>query len=152
MANEIKGIFDSGTLTITLASLASSTTGAGQQSTIVDNSTTGYQIIHLFCKITVGTTPTQYKNIYIYLIKSDGTLRSDGAGASDTTITRYNARLIGVMNVALTTSDKAYYGEFTIRNPGKEWGVIVVHDSVAALNATGGNHSITWVAENPEVQ
>jgi len=153
MANDILAEFGGNTnLTLTLASLASSTAGVGRQSTIVDNSTTRYQIIHLFMKITTGTTPTANRNFYIYLIKSNGTLRSDGAGASDAAITRLNARLLGAIAMNSATSNVAYYGEFIIRNPGKEWGIIVVHDTGVNLNSTEGNHGYSWYGENPEIQ
>lgn len=153
MANEIKALYGSNqTLTITLASLATSTAGVGRQSTIVDNSTTRYQTIHIQCKVTVGTSPTAGKNIYVYFLRSNGTLRTDGAGASDAGHTRVNARLLGPIAVPAATSDTAYYGEFVVRNPGKEWGVTIVHDTGVNLNATGGNHSIAWFGENPEVQ
>lgn len=153
MANEIKAkIGTNQTLTITLASLASSTTGVGRQSTIVDNTTNLYQTIHIYCKVTVGTTPTAGKNIYVYFLRSNGTLRTDGAGASDAAHTRVNARLLGPIAVPAATSDTAYYGEFVVRNPGKEWGITIVQDTGVALNATAGNHSIAWNGENPEIQ
>lgn len=132
-------------LTISLASLASSTAGVGQQSTIVDNSTTKYDYALLNVLIKLGTSPTANKSIYIYLIQSDGTNRTDGAGASDAGITIKNAARIGI----LTTGTSPATGDnlratFTVDGLGKEWGIAVVHDSGVNLNSTAGNHVITY--------
>lgn len=156
MPNEIKELFDSSTaLTITLASLASSTTGVGRQSAIVDNTSEKYQKIILYVKITVGTTPTANRTIRLYLIRDDNNdtnHRSDGAGASDAGLTVNNARPIGSILVPANTSNVAYYAEFEIYDPGPKWGVAVVHDTGANLNATASNHWIRYVGVNPEVQ
>ncbi len=50
------------------------------------------------------------------------------------------------------SSDVAYRGSFKIYNPGPAWGIAVVHDTAVNLNATGGNHAIRYVTENPESQ
>jgi len=155
MANTIQPVFSApAALTITLASLATSTAGVGRQSTLVDNHTTPYSRIHIFPKVTTGTSPTANKLIYFYLIKGDGTIRTDGAGASDAAWTRVGARLLGWVVVS-AVSDVAYTPDdpcFTIEDPGYEWGIGVVHDTAVNLNATGGNHAIRWVGENPQVQ
>lgn len=156
MPNEIKELFDASTaLTISVASLASSTTGVGRQSTIVDNTSEKYQKIILYVKITVGTTPTANRTIRLYLIRDDnnGTNhRSDGAGASDAGLTVLNARPIGSILVPVNTSNVAYYAEFEIYDPGPKWGVAIVHDTGVNLHATAGNHWIRYVGANPEVQ
>jgi hypothetical protein len=156
MANELKELFDASTaLTITVAGLASSTTGVGRQSTIVDNTSERYQKIILYIKITVGTTPTANRTIRFYLIRDDnnGTNhRSDGAGSADAGLTVLNARPIGSILVPINTTDVAYYAEFEIYDPGPKWGIAVVHDTGVNLNATGSNHWIRYVGANPEVQ
>jgi hypothetical protein len=144
-----------GALTITLADgtagLASSVAGVGRQSTIVSN-TDNFQIIHIFVAVTVGTTPTIDTNIFVYLIKSDGTLRSDSAGATDAGWTALNASLLGVIRNPSISSDVQYQGEFTIYNPGIEWGIGIVHDTGVDLNVTAANSLIRYVGENQEVQ
>jgi len=159
MANEIKDKFSaSAALTITLASLASSTAGVGRQSTLVDNSSARYGELVVYVKITVGTTPTANTPIYVYLIRSDndGTdHRTDGAGASDAALTVNNAPLLGVIMVPATTSDTAYYGEFSTRPygaVGPEWGIAIVQSTTVNLNSTGGNHWVRYIGVNPEVQ
>lgn len=139
-------------LTISLASLATSTAGVGRQSTIVDNSTTKYDSALLNVLIKLGTSPTANKSIYIYLIQSDGTNRTDGAGASDAGITIKNAQLLGTLTTgaAPATGDnlrKTLY----IDNLGQEWGIVIVHDTGVNLDSTGGNHVIKFAGYKWEV-
>lgn len=156
MANEIKSLFGSSTaLTITLASLATSTTGVGRQSTLVDNSSVKAQKIQVYFKVTTGTSPTTGKSIRFYLIKGDNpassNIRTDNADASDAAFTVINAPLLHVCQTD-NTSDETYSGSFIIANPGPEWGIAVVHDTGVNLNSTAGNHDIRYVVENPEIQ
>src|SRR5262245_3088018 len=130
MANEIKDKY--GTLTslaLTLASLASSTSGAGRQSTIVDNTTDRLQRILLFLKVKQGTSPTGNKAAYVYLLRDDnGAYRTDGAGASDAALTVQNATLIGVLrNKSSPSTGDVLYGDFVIEAPGPRWGIAIVH-------------------------
>lgn len=157
MANEIKDKFaSSAALTITLASLASSSSGAGRQSDIVDNTTNRYQAVLIYIKIKLGTSPTGSKGVYVYLIRDDnnGTNhRSDGAGASDAALTVQNAQLIGVMaDKASPATGDVLYGEFLVERPGPKWGIAIVHDTGVNLDSTGGNHWARYVGLNPEVQ
>lgn len=137
--------------TITLASLASSTSGVGRQATLIDNTTNLYTSAIISCKITVGTSPTANTLIYVYLIRSDnnGTaIINDGGGASDAGITITNAPLLGTILVPATTSDTAYYGLFDTKflgSLGPKWTVAVVNSTGAALNATGGNHVVSYI-------
>lgn len=136
-------------MTITLASLANSSAGVGRQSTLIDNTTNLYRGAKVHCKITVGTSPTANTLLYVYLIQSDGTIRDDAAGASDAGLTIKNAPLLGTILVPATTSDTAYYGIFDTANIvsqlGREWGIAVVNNSGVTLNATAGNHSVSYV-------
>lgn len=140
-------------LTITLASLASSTTKVGRQSTMVDNSTTRYKRIHIFSKATTGTSPTAGKGIYLHALRGNdpasSTFRTDGAGASDAALTVNAAEFIAGVTID-ATSDKTYQFSGILENPGPEWGVAEHHDTGVALNATAGNHDISWVGEIDE--
>lgn len=154
MANEIREKFSaSAGFTITLASLASSTSGAGRQSTLVDNSTTRYTKIVVYVKVKQGSSPTGNRGVYVYGIRSDGTLRSDGAGASDAAITVLNSPLLGTLtNKASPSTGDVLYGEFVFYDPGPEWGIAIVHDTGVNLDSTEGNHDYNWVGVLPEVQ
>lgn len=138
-------------LTITLASLAHSVAGVGRQSAIVDNTLNLYQSALVSVKITVGTTPTINTPIYIYLIRDNNDLtpiRDDGAGVSDAAITIVNASLLGVIIVPATTSDTAYYSIFDTSQLGPlgpKWGIAVVNGSGVSLNATAGNHVVSFI-------
>ena len=136
-------------MTITLASLADA---AARQSTMISNLDNG-QMVRVYFSLTTGTTPTVNKTIEFYLLSGDlGTpIRTDGAGASDAAITIETAPVVYAVQID-ATSDKAYSGSFLIRNPGPEWGIAVKNNTGAALNSTGGNHEISYVVENVEVQ
>ena len=136
-------------LTITLASLASSTTGVGRQSTLVDNSTAQHTVVHVYGKfVTNGSdAPTAGKSIFIYLIKGDGTRRTDGAGATDEALTRKTATLLRTIPV---TADLAanYDFDLTIYDPGPEWGLLVTQDTEQTLN--DNDNAIYYVGEQME--
>ena len=156
MANAIKPLFASPVaLTITLASLASSTTGVGRQSTMVDNSTNRYKRIELAVKITMGTTPTASRNVYVHLIRDnrDGTpIRDDSAGASDAAFTVINAPLLMSLTNTSTSTGTVLQGVCVFEDPGPGWGIGIYHDCVAALDATGGNHVCSFIGIVDEIQ
>lgn len=133
------------TFTITLASLASSTAGVGRQSTLVTSNTAISALIAV--KFTVGTTPTANSLIYVYLIRGDGTLNDDNAGASDAGLTVINTPLLGTILCSAATSNVAYYGMFDTKflgSLGKTFGIAIVNSTGATANATGGNFSAEY--------
>lgn len=159
MANKVLDLFQASTaFTITLDSLASSGTGGGRQSTLIDNSSAREIEARIFVKLTQGTSPTANRGAYIYLITGDniasGTKhRTDGAGATDAAITIQNAPLIGTMrNKASPATGDILYGEFLVRIAAPEWGIVVAHDTGVALNTTAGNHWARYVLISPEIQ
>ncbi len=144
-------------LTITLADLPSSTAGVGRQSTMVNNELLK-QIIHIFVKVTTHATiaVTADTNIFVYFLKGDdpnsSAHRTDGFGASDLGRTIVNARKLGVIRVNAVTANVAYFGEYTVYNPGPEWGIAIVQDTGQLLHTTAGNHHVRWTGENQEIQ
>lgn len=138
-------------MTCTLASLATSTAGVGRQTTLIDNTSNLFKRIHVYWKITTGTSPTVNKGIYLYLIKADkvssANTITDGGGASDAAITIVSAQQVAG-TVTSATSNQAYQGDFVINAPGPCWGLAIVHDTAVNLNSTGGNHLIYYVGEN----
>jgi hypothetical protein len=143
------------TLTCTLASLAtSSTLVAGRQSAVADNAATDHALDAIVqAKITVGS-PTANTQIELWAFGTgDGTNYSGGAGASDANLTPTNKttmRLLEVIPVPNSTANVTYHsGPHSIQNAfggtmPRKWGVFVVHNTGAALNATAGNHSIQY--------
>lgn len=155
MPSEIKDKFSSATaLTISLGGIA---TGTAKQSTMVDNTSDRYARVLIYVKIKQGTSPVNARTVTAYLLREDGhgtPHRTDGAGASDATITILNAPLVGIINnksSGATTGD-VMYGEFVIDNPGPKWGIAIQNDTGVALDATNSNHWVRYVGVNPEAQ
>jgi hypothetical protein len=145
------------TMTITLASLAASTT-AGRQTTMVDNSANKYPSAIIYVKITSGTAPTAGGVYEIFLLRGDdpssSTYRTDNAGASDAALTIENALYLGSI-VVTNTLNKTYCTEFdtSVLGPlGPEWGIAIRNNTSQALNATGGNHAVKFLPCFPESQ
>ena len=161
MANEINSLFDAAAaLTITLADLASSTTGVGQSSVIVNNTAAGtkYQTLHIYVRIHTHETSAVTANTQaaVYLLQADAgsspTYTDDGWAGTDAAITIINARPLGIIRVTATTANTPYFGKFTVRNPGPGWGIAIVQNTGQNLNATGSDMYVRYVGENPEVQ
>jgi hypothetical protein len=147
----------SSALTISLASLASSSTFvAGRESTAVDNTTNKYLDYLLAGKIRVGTTPTTSTEIRVYVVAlmEDATYPDvfDGTDSAETVtsagVRDGFAKLAAVMGVDSTTSDRDYYfGPVSVAalfggSLPKKFAVFVTHNTGVALNATGGNHAV----------
>lgn len=153
MANAIltKNVAAAG-FTITLASLAS---GSARQSTLLDNSTSDYPaaLVHLKLKSN-GSAPTAGAVYEVYLLRSDGAIADDAAGASDAAITIENAPLLGTIVVTATTN-KLFYGVFDTSpyGPlGPTWGIAIKNSSGQALHATEGDMDYNYTYYYPEVQ
>lgn len=146
----------SSALTITLASLASSSTlVAGRESTAIDNTTNKYLDYLLSGKITVGTSPTTAKEIRVYVaaLMEDSTWPDvfDGTD-SDETITnaqiRDSACKLAAVIGTVATSDVSYpFAPVSVSSLfggslPKKFVVFVTHNTGVNLNATGGNHAI----------
>ncbi|HRD87256.1 MAG TPA: hypothetical protein PK752_03205 [Accumulibacter sp.] len=152
------------TLTISLASLASGSAGvftAGQESTAVDN-TSNLDVDHLLSGvIRAGTSPTasRYINVYVYanISSASGTpTYPDVLDGTDSAETFTSANVMnGIVKLAASmisdsTSNRDYFfGPVSVAqlfggSLPKFWGVFVAHDTAVALNATGGQHVLTY--------
>lgn len=152
MANEIRTKdIARATFTITLASLANA---SARQSTMITNSS-DYPAAMVFLTIKSGSVAPTAGTVYeVYLIRGDGTMRDDNAGASDAAITIENASLLGTIVVTATTA-KNFYGVFDtapLGPLGGEWGIAVKNATGQALDATEGNHVKGYQYYVPEVQ
>jgi hypothetical protein len=148
----------SGTFTITLASLATSSTWtAGQESTAVV--TTDPAVDYLVGgKITTGTTPTVSTviNIYVYAGVNDTPLYPDVLDGTDSaeTITSENVRNSAIRYAASViidaTSDRVYWvAPFSVASLfggvlPKQWGLFIAHNTAVNLNSTGSNHAFYY--------
>lgn len=155
---------DTTALTITLASLAtSSTLTVGRQSTVVDNSSNLYLDAILSGQITTGTSPTggliqvwlwgllkQASSAETYPIATTTALGATDAAATFDAEQRNRLALAASIAVN-TTSDRAYainpVGVATFFGGVLPmfWGVWVTHSTGVNLNSTAGNHWIHYV-------
>lgn len=144
-------------LTCTLASLAtSSTLVAGRESTAVAATGTTIEDDLLAGKVTTGTSPTDAKEIRVYVYGQvedtptypdvfDGTDSAETCTSTD--IRDACLKLAAVMKTD-NTSDRTYwFGPVSIASlfggvlPPR-WGVFVTHDTAVNLNSTAGNHAL----------
>ena len=153
------------TITAAVASLASDTNLlAGLESSIIDNSSTGYDDRLLSGKITTGTSPTASRQIEVWAIGWDGSGWPDvfdGVTSSETItssdIKNAICKPIAIMSTN-STSDRTYW--FTGVSLRQAFGgtmpekcvLFIVHNTGAALNATAGNHAFYATGVYPQVQ
>jgi hypothetical protein len=145
----------SSALTITLASLDTSTTLLfGRESTAVDNTTNKYTDYLIAGKITTGTSPTTGKTIEVNVVGTmDDTTWPDVFDGTDSAETITSAGVKGgicrpVATLATDgTSNVAYhFGPVSVAARfgvmPKKFVVFVTHNTADYLNSTAGNHAI----------
>ena len=132
-------------MTITLASLATSSAGVGRQSTLITGNTARSALIGV--KLTTGTTPTINTLAYVYLIRGNGTLTDDAAGASDAGLTVVNAPLLGTLLCSSASTGTVLEGLFDTKflgSLGGTWGIAIVNSTGASLNSTAANQVVDY--------
>jgi hypothetical protein len=153
----------SSALTITLASLATSSTFvAGVESNQVDNTSNKYDDAFLEGFITVGTTPTISTQIQVYVWGAAVSLATTAKDVLDGTDSAETLTSVGVgagflrqianLQVDSTTSDRRYgFGMSSVAEalglPSLPpfWGVFVTHNTGVNLNSTAGNQAVSFV-------
>lgn len=146
-------------MTITLTSLASSSTlVAGRESTVVDN--TGTLAIDYLVggKIRAGAGTPIAGQIEVWAAGSyDGTTFAGIVGAGDAALTLTNEKprmsLLDIIAVDTTASHTYEFGPKSIAQAfggvvPKKWGVFVTHNMSATLSATAADHEIKYTAIN----
>lgn len=146
----------SAALTITLASLATSTAanGVGRESTAIDNTSDLAIDAIVGGKIKTGTT-TANTQIEIWAYGSyDGTSYGGGASGSDAGLTLIPAnrkllKLLDMIQIPDTTARTYTMSGYSIAQAfggvmPKKWGIFVLNSSGANLDSTGGNHEIKY--------
>lgn len=156
MASDKLAYAASAAITNAIASLASSSTlVAGYESDVLDNSTNLYLDYAISGIVTTGTTPTA-GSIEVWCIPelSDSTWPDvfDGTTSAETVTSRDILFACGyrIATIATsTTSNQAYPWTCQSLASACAGGLprkcvfFTVHSTVAALNATGGNHVLT---------
>lgn len=166
MANSVLKKYGSKTtITCAVASLASDTNLlAGIESSIIDNTTDGFDDIIVSGKVTTGTSPTASKQIEVWAIAWDGANWPDvfDGTTSSETITSADiktaiCKLVACMPTS-NTSDRAYH--FTGVSLRQVFGgelpskvvLFVVHNTGVNLNATSGNNELSYYGVYPQIQ
>ena len=141
-------------LTITLASLADSST-AGRESTAVSNTSDLWLDVLISARIKTANSGSivapSAAFLYAYGSVDGGSEYPDAVTGTDAAITLNNPtnlKLLGaVYAAAINTTYKggpwslaALYGG---RMPEK-WGIVLVNDTGTALSATAGDHAVEW--------
>ena len=153
------------TLTAAVASLASDTNLlAGIESSVIDNTTDGFDDILVSGKITTGTSPTASRQIEVWAVAWDGANWPDvfDGTTSAETITSSDIKNAICKPVAIlatnNTSDRTYHftgaslrEAFRGELPSKVV-LFVVHNTGVNLNSTAGNHELSYVGIYPQVQ
>lgn len=146
----------SSALTITLTSLATSSTFvAGRESTAVDNTTNLYIDYLLAGKIATGTFPTDAKEIRVYVIGliEDSTFPDvfDGTDSNETftniQIRDATAKLAAIIATNNTSNVQYWFGPISVASlfggvVPKKFVVYVTHNTGVNLNSTGSNHAL----------
>lgn len=151
---------DSVAITISLASLASSTSWAGRASTAVNN-TSNLDLDHLVSgKIKLGTSPTVGKTVQVFAyaaqsISSGTPIYPDSITGTDANKTMTSAnvayaclRLLWAGTTDATTGLVLEMPPTSIAqvfgSVPPYWGLFVMHDSGVNLDSTAGNHSMQY--------
>lgn len=147
----------SATVTISLASLASSATlVAGRQSASVDNTSNLYDDAVVAGVIKAGSiTPPGLIYVYAYAIRDDAPVWPDVMTGSDAaaTITSVGVgqgylKPIAVLNVDTSAVSYWWGPESLAQRFGgimpQKWGIFVTHNTGAGLDSSAGNHVIKY--------
>ena len=137
--------------TLTLAALADA---AARQSTMLANTSGKYPAAKLTFRIKSGAAAPTVGRVYeIYLLRGNGTIRDDAAGASDAAITIENAPLLGAIVVTASAAKNFYVVLDTapLGPLGPDWGIAVKNNSAQALSTTEGDHLYGYEYYYPKV-
>lgn len=155
MADVKTGYGSSGqALTITLASLADSST-AGRESTSVDNSSNKWLDVFIAAKIKTQNSGSisapSAVFVYAYATADGGTTWPDTVTGTDAAITLNSPTQLKLLGAIYAAAINTQYkgGPWSLaalfggRMPEK-WGVVVQNDSGTALSATGSDHAVWY--------
>ncbi len=144
------------TITIAPENVATSSTfAAGVESNVISNATDKFVDVLVSGQWTCGTTPTTNTScaIYVYSVQDDTPTYQDvfdGTSSAETVtsagVLSGVVRLLGVLSVDSTTSNRTYYlapTSVAARFGGvmpQRWGLFIAHNSGVNSNSTAGNH------------
>lgn len=141
MATITLNVTDSGSVTITLASL---TNGSANVSSAIDNSSTKYLEALIQVKVKTGasgTAATGLTNVYLVRSADGGTTYDDNTRV-----------LLGTLpTVANATTYIATFSTAPVGALGSHWKVAVENRSGATFDTTAGNHSCVYAGVKYDV-
>jgi hypothetical protein len=124
--------------------IASKTSGQGERSAAIDNSSNLYDDAIVAVTVTPGTLGTNpYVAVFMYCSGDDGTTYETG-GSTDAAYNTLTGEehLLGVM--IPSASNTAFTGVFSIFAAvgymPRNWGIIIWQNACGTLSATEGNH------------
>ncbi len=139
------------TMTVTnLHSLASSTT-AGWQSTVVDNTSDLADEVEISIVLDfANTAPANSKGVYVFMYRGSGTTYTNPVTGSEGTITLTDVTttqlsVLPVWFIPYTTQDEVTEAIFRIQNLPPKWGLVLMNHSGAALAASGNTVKYTHI-------
>lgn len=142
------------TLTITLTSLADSST-AGRESTAVDNGTDAYLDVLIAGKLRPQNSGSIVAPaaafVYAYASVDGGSDWPDTVTGTDAAITLNNPTQLKLLGAIYAAAINVQYkgGPWSLaslyggRMP-ENWGIVVVNDMGTALSSTAGDHVFEW--------
>lgn len=153
----------SATLTASVASLASDVDlRAGIESSVIDNTTAGYDDYLVSGKVKAGTSPTATRQIEVWAVAWDGSAWPDLFDGTTSSVTITSAEIknaickpVAIMSTSNTTDRVYHFSGVSLRQvfggvlPSKSV-LFIVHNTGVALNASGHEFRIQGVY--PQVQ
>ncbi len=147
-----------GTVTAMTITLASTATAHARSGTAVDNTTTRYRAVWVSGSVKSQGTPTANTTVLeIWGLRSnkDTTPIVDGGYADNTDYTLAlrprGGVLLGIVPADGSATPTLQFN-VRFRNPGRQWNILIINSLGQTLDATGGNHVVSWYGENPENQ
>lgn len=154
MAGDLKNKYGTSnqTITVTLASLASSAT-AGREATVIDNSSNLYRdaLVTVKVKLQAGTIANDKAVIvYAYGTVDGGTTYTGGASGSDAAYTMDDPTvLVPIGILPAPTQSLTYIGTFRVAQAfggvlPQKWGLMIRNFSGITFSATAGDHAVVY--------
>lgn len=125
-------------------SMASKTSGQGQRSAVVDNSSNLYVDALVLVSLTIGTftSPARF-DVYAYASADDGTTYETG-GSTDAAWNTIRGDERFLFSTNCYTNTTAFAGVGTVahayRRMPRNWGIIISQTNCGTLSGTEGNH------------
>ena len=131
------------------------TNNDGHIGPLVDNSSDGYELYHVFVKVKATTSaPTAGKKLFFYVLRQDQVsspnLVTEGytIGDADTATKPKITMPVKTLQVPSSpSSGEVLQGHFIVHDPGIAWGLLLWNEIGVALSGTAADHDIRIVGQ-----